>query len=72
MATQSYNVLLANGSTIKIDGVSIVQKDGAGLRLLGEDGSVIASWDDGQSKGCWPAAAVVTEPPAPANEAPAS
>lgn len=63
MTTQSYKVTLADGSVVTIDNVATVDKDGSGLRLKGEDGSVIASWDDGQSKACWPASATVETPP---------
>lgn len=65
--TASYNVLLASGATITIDNVAEpggVEKDGSGLRLKGVDGNVLASFDDGQSKACWPASATVTPAPA--------
>lgn len=60
--TKSYKVQLATGAVATIDGVARVEKDGAGLRLYDEAGGVIASWDDGQSKGCWPAEAALDEP----------
>jgi len=70
---KNYKVLLTGGDVITIEGVESVEKDGSGLRLKGKDGAVIASFDDGQSKSCWPASATVKAasndaPPAPAPE----
>ncbi|MET3925538.1 hypothetical protein [Devosia sp. 2618] len=61
---KTYKVQLTDGSVISIEGVASVDKDGSGLRLKGNDGEVIASFDDGQSKACWPASSTVKPPPA--------
>jgi len=58
--TTNYTVRLADGTTITIEGVTTVEKDGAGLRFKDEDGGVIAGFDDGRAKAHWPAEAVVT------------
>lgn len=62
--TNSYRVKLADGSTITVEDVARVEKDGSGRRFYGEDGEVLAAFDDGQSVGHYPAGATVEMPPA--------
>lgn len=66
--TKSYKVMLRDGSSVTIDDVARVEKDGSGLRLYGEDDTIIASFDDGQSKGCFPTSAKVDAPSVPTEE----
>lgn len=68
MTTKNYVVTLKDGSRVTIEGVADpngVEKDGSGLRLRDPDGNILASFDDGQSKSCWPASAAVETPPDP-------
>lgn len=61
MATTNYKCRLHDGTTVTIEGVSRVEKDGSGRRFYDAEDHVIAAFDDGQSSAHWPANAPVAE-----------
>jgi hypothetical protein len=59
-----YKVVLKNLSSLDIEATRFVA-DGAGLRMYGADGEMVAEFADGTYSGCYPADATITPPPAP-------
>lgn len=57
-----YIVTLKNGTTITLENISSVEKDGSGRRFRDADGNVIAEFGDGEASSHYPASSSVVEP----------
>lgn len=61
--TQTYLVTLRSGSTVEIEDVVRIEKDGAGTRLYGGDGeTLLANFEDGTTTAAYPITSRISQP----------